>query len=111
MKKAAFLTVWILALAVTCTFAQSGGSTRKGSDTTRMHKSSTGKHTKKAMRRANKVDTSKLVGKATLPDGTDPIGTGNNGTGGNGTGNGGNGGVGTGKPSGGGSGSGVKVKP
>lgn len=117
MKKAAFLTVWIWALAITCTFAQTGGGTRTGNswDTTRIHKSST-KHTKKHTRKASttKTDTLGKGGRALTPDGTDPIGTGNNGTGGNGTGNLGNGGVGTGRPSsttGNGSGSGVKVKP
>jgi hypothetical protein len=118
MKKAAFLTVWIMALAITCTFAQSnnGSGTGKGSDTTRIYKKSSVKHTKMAMHHtvAKKTDTVSKGGRALTPDGTDPIGTGNNGTGGSGTGNLGNGGVGTGKPSGtggSGTGSGVKVKP
>jgi hypothetical protein len=114
MKKAAFLTAWIIALAITCTFAQSGGGTGKGSDTTRIHKNSSAKHTKKAMRKAAIKKTDSIAinkGTATLSDGTDARGAGNNGTGGNGTGNNGNGGVGTGRPSGTGSGSAVKVKP
>lgn len=103
-----------MAMAVTCTFAQSGGSTRtgNGSDTTRMHKYKSGKHTKRAKSwtAMTKADTTGIVkGSATLSDGTDPRGSGNNGTGGNGTGNNGNGGVGTGRPSG--TGSAVKVKP
>ncbi len=118
MKKATFLTAWILALAITCTFAQTGGGTRtgRGSDTTRIHKHSSVKHTKKQAHKTTttRPDTPGKGGRALTPDGTDPVGTGNNGTGGNGTGNLGNGGVGTGKPSGttgNGSGSGVKVKP
>jgi hypothetical protein len=115
MKKAAFLTIWIVAIAITCTVAQPGDGTTgtgkrtietvstatgNGSDTTRMHKT---KHTKRAMRMANTNKTDSVItkkGKATLPDGTDAKGSGNNGTGGNGTGNGGNGGVGTGRRSG-----------
>jgi hypothetical protein len=119
MKKAAYLTVWILALAIIATVAQ-GSSNKAGNikaingmvtDTIKKHKSAY----KKKAKRTTKTDTTAInKGSATLSDGTDARGSGNNGTGGNGTGNGGNGGVGTGRPSGtggSGSGSGVKVKP
>ncbi|MGF7081081.1 hypothetical protein [Mucilaginibacter sp. UYCu711] len=118
MKKAAYLTAWILAFAITSTFAVAVGTTgtangtgTKGMVTDTIKKHTTW-HTKKAKRAARKADSIALnKGSATLSDGTDARGSGNNGTGGNGTGNGGNGGVGTGKPQGGGTGSGVKVKP
>jgi hypothetical protein len=119
MKKVTYLTAWILALAIIGTVAQ-GSSNKAGNakaingmvtDTIKKHKTW---HAKKAKRITGitKADTTVInKGSATLIDGTDARGSGNNGTGGNGTGNNGNGGVGTGKPSGTGTGSGVKVKP
>jgi hypothetical protein len=119
MKKAAYLTIWILALAIIGTVAQGAGNKAGNvkaingmvTDTIKKHKSTYKKMAKRTAR-LNKADTTVInKGSATLSDGTDARGTGNNGTGGNGTGNNGNGGVGTGRPSGTGTGSGVKVKP
>jgi hypothetical protein len=107
MKKTAFLTAGIFALAITCSVAKSNdtntgndkptyGTVNTASDTTKMTKKQKRKMERKEVKKADSIE--RATGK--LPDGTDRKGVGNNGTGGTGTGNGGNGGVGTGKKTG-----------